>query len=227
MPDTVILSGIVGSTAYGLDREGSDVDYLGCYVVPTERFLGLAPPTDANSSLVSNDPDRQMHEVGKFCRLLLQCNPTITETLYLGQYEVLTQDGQELVRMRREFLSAPRVRDRYMGYANAQFRKLEERGDGSFSSDTRRRTAKHGRHLLRLLKQGHDLYSTGHLSVKLDDPERYHAFGDAVAQDASVGAKALREYRDKFDATTSPLPDAPNTELVNDWLVSLRIACLP
>ena len=37
----VILSGIVGSTAYGLNNEGSDVDRLGVFAVPTRALFGL------------------------------------------------------------------------------------------------------------------------------------------------------------------------------------------
>ena len=46
MPDTppnVLLSGIVGSTAYGLDTKDSDVDRLGVFAAPTEKLLGLHP----------------------------------------------------------------------------------------------------------------------------------------------------------------------------------------
>jgi hypothetical protein len=34
----ILLSGIVGSTAYGLANEHSDIDRLGVYAAPTEEF---------------------------------------------------------------------------------------------------------------------------------------------------------------------------------------------
>ncbi len=37
----VLLSGIVGSTAYGLAHAGSDIDRLGMFAAPTEQLHGL------------------------------------------------------------------------------------------------------------------------------------------------------------------------------------------
>jgi predicted nucleotidyltransferase len=37
----IILSGIVGSTAYGLDTPESDVDRAGIFAVDTEELFGL------------------------------------------------------------------------------------------------------------------------------------------------------------------------------------------
>ncbi len=218
MTDTTILRGIVGSTAYGLAHEGSDIDRLGCFVAPSESFWGLAAPERTH---VTTHPDVTMHEVGKLCALALKCNPTITELLWLDSYEVRTTDGDVLIAMRSLFLSAPYVRNAHLEYATQQFRKLSNRG-GTFSSDLGKRTEKHARHLLRLLKQGFDLYSTGHLSVLLDDPERYHQFGRDVAQDPSLAAAAIGRYEALFDATTSLLPDKPDADLVNAALIDIR-----
>ena len=218
-----MLQGIVGSVAYGLATPESDVDRLGGFFAPTEEFLGLGTPTQ---TYVTHEPDQTLHELGKLCALLLKANPTVTELLWLDSYEIATGPGLELVRMRDKFLSATPVRNAYFGYATQQFRKLCER-DGTFSSDTIHRTAKHGRHLLRLLDQGLTLYQTGHLSVLLADPERYMDFGRAVAKDPTVGATAIAEYEAKFNSLTSPLPDRPAHELVNDWLVETRKRMMP
>ncbi|MEU4556525.1 DNA polymerase beta superfamily protein [Micromonospora violae] len=93
-----------------------------------------------------------MHEARKFTVLCIGGNPTAFELLWLPDdlYEVRTELGQELVDLRSAILSAPRVRDAYLGYACQQFHRLKERGDGSFSADLRKRTAKHARHLARL-----------------------------------------------------------------------------
>ena len=136
----ILLSGVVGSTAYGLASAGSDVDRLGMFAAPTESLLGLRQPKESH---VTTGPDKTLHEAGKWCRLALAGNPTVTELVWLPDdlYEIRTGLGDELVGIRTAFLSAGRVRDAYLGYATQQFRKLENRGDGSFSADTRRRTA--------------------------------------------------------------------------------------
>lgn len=53
----VLLSGVVGSTAYGLNTENSDVDHLGVYAAPTIRFHGLHPPIGREATVVHKDPD--------------------------------------------------------------------------------------------------------------------------------------------------------------------------
>ena len=131
-PGTVLLAGIVGSTAYGLAGPGSDVDRLGVFAAPTLSLLGLDAPA---LSRVSTEPDVTMHEAGKAARLLLGANPTVTELLWLPDdlYDQRTRLGAELVEIRSAFLSARRVRDAYLGYASQQFRKLPGRPDRAAS----------------------------------------------------------------------------------------------
>lgn len=217
-----LLEGIVGSTAYGLATATSDVDKLGIMQLPSEHFLGLSSPTEASLSKVSTNPDVAYHDVGKFCRLALGCNPTVTELLWLPNelYTVMTNTGAELIWMRDSFLSAKRVQDAYMGYAVAQFKRLEERGD--FGPDLKKRTEKHARHLLRLMHQGHTLYTTGELPIVLEDPEKYHEFGRMVAKDRQHAREAIANYRFMFDRDDTVLPDVPDTEGINRWLIRLR-----
>ena len=196
-PEHILLSGIVGSHAYGLATQDSDVDRLGVFAAPTEEILSLHPPAD---SLVNVKPDITYHEARKYLSLALKCNPTVTELLWLEDYEVTSELGWELIGIRCSFLSASYVRNAYLGYATQQFRRLENRGDGSFSSDTRLRTAKHARHLLRLLDQGLQLYRDGHLTVRVDDPDLYHDFGRAVAAgDLDMARERLGHAESLFD----------------------------
>lgn len=228
MTSDVILSGIVGSTAYGLARENSDTDRLGCFMAPSSLFLGLHPPTGRAASRVSTQPDVTEHELGKYVSLLLACNPTVTELLWLpdGLYEVRRPVGEDLVALRSKFLSARAVRNAYLGYATQQFRKLCERGDGSFSSDTRQRTQKHARHLRRLCVQGWTLYSTGHLPIRVEDPDEYFAFGESVAQDPSTARDFISRYEDRFAESPGVLPEHPSADAIDEWLIETRKAAL-
>lgn len=221
-----ILMGIVGSTAHGLAKPGSDQDTMGVFVHPTEMFFGLTKPIE---SRVVNDPDITLHEAAKFCRLALGCNPSLMEFLWLPAdlYTYSDVHGRALIGIRDAFLSAQRVRDAYLGYASQQFKKLKDRNDGSFSSDTRKRTAKHARHLLRLLNQGSDLYLTGQLTVKVNDPEAYHKFGERVASGNTLYAeRALSLAEQTFNEGTSPLAESPDVDRVEAWLVDVRRAYL-
>jgi predicted nucleotidyltransferase len=217
-----LLLGIVGSTAYGLAGPHSDVDRLGVFAVPTVALHGLHPPKE---TLVTHDPDVTLHEAAKFCRLALSCNPTAMELLWLPDdlYEVRTDLGRELIAIRSSFLSAPRVRDAFLGYAEQQFTRLinKEAGrDGGRWAD--RRTAKHARHLLRLIEQGLHLYQTGVLTIRLADPQRYVDFGEQVAADPDAARPVIEHARTRFAAATTPLPDEPDEEPAERWLPRVR-----
>lgn len=219
-----ILRGVVGSTAYGLAHEGSDIDRLGLFVAPTIKFHGLHPPTGKAASRVQTTPsDYTEHEAGKYVSLLLSCNPTVTELLWLPEelYEIRKDEGQELIDMRFRFLSAVKVRNAYLGYATQQFRKLSERG-GTFSSDTSKRTEKHARHLKRLCWQGMTLYRSGYLPIKVEDPEEYREFGRHVAERPEYAAEMISNYEYGFNQTTSVLPESPDEDAAERWLLKVR-----
>ena len=219
----VILEGIVGSTAYGLARPGSDIDLLGVYLAPVNDFLGLHPPNDKNSTVARNAPDATYHELTKFCRLALKVNPTITELLWLGAYEKSTFDGRLLIDLRRHFLSAPAVKGAYLGYAKDQFYRIKRRESNDFSSDTRNRTSKHARHLLRLLNQGLELWRTGDLEVRVADPEMYFEFGERVeGGDVDHALQVLESFECEFNRLPTNLPTHPNVSLITEAVVEIR-----
>ncbi|GAA3396778.1 nucleotidyltransferase domain-containing protein [Cryptosporangium minutisporangium] len=224
--NNTLLLGIVGSMAYGLAHAGSDVDRLGVFAAPTEAFHGLRPPIDRAATVVRHDPDQTVHEARKLAMLCLDANPTVTELLWLPDelYEVRTDLGAELVAIRCAFASAPRVRDAYYGYAASQFKRLL--ATGQFQSKMRKRQAKHARHLLRLLDQGYEYYTTGRLTLRVDDPEKYRAFGEEVAADPDAARPVLADARERFAAARSPLPSAPDERAVEDWLLRVRKAYL-
>jgi predicted nucleotidyltransferase len=225
----VLLSGIVGSTAYGLAGPESDVDRIGIFAAPTVQFHGLTPPIgkEGGDTVVQHEPgDYTVHEALKACKLMMGGNPTLSEILWLPPdlYEVVTPLGEQLLDIRSAFTSAKRCRDAYFGYAVSQLKRLVE--TGQFQSKMRARAPKHGRHLLRLLDQGYALYTTGFLPIRVEDPQRYFDFGDRVAADPDAAREALAEAEAKFDAATSPLPDEPDKAAIEAWLLRVRRAFL-
>jgi predicted nucleotidyltransferase len=142
----IILQGITGSIAYGLATPTSDIDRQGIYLAPTKSLIGIFPPQE---TIVRNDPDITYHELGKYVHLASRCNPTVLEQMFLDEYEIVHPAAQLLIDNRDMFLSKT-IYKSYGGYAIAQAKRLNARGD-SFSSDTKKRTTKHARHVLRLL----------------------------------------------------------------------------
>lgn len=221
----VLLKGVVGSTAYGLAHPGSDIDHLGVFAASTEEILGLHPPKD---SRVTHDPDMTLHEAKKFVSLVLRGNPSVSELLWLDRYERVDPLGEKLISLRRSFLSAPRVRDAYMGYAASQFSRLPDRGDGSFSADTRKRTERHARHLVRLVEQGFHLYVSGELVVNLSSdaseisPDWVYEMGREIAADPQTAVAYMGAAKNRFDSASTCLPEKPDEEAVNNWLIEVR-----
>lgn len=222
----VILQGIVGSTAYGLAHEGSDEDRLGIYVAPLRSVLGVGGPHVVEDSLVRHDPDLTLHEVGKYVRLALSANPTILELLWLPDYEIQTLPGEILCAHRFHFLSEPKVKGRYGGYAKAQAERLLRRdseGKAGFSSDVKNRTAKHGRHCYRLLLQGAQLLREGRMTVNVGDhrDELFEA-GERAAANPQAFYDEIMNKLAEFDLIESVLPDTPDTEVINTLLIDIR-----
>ncbi|MFH8385362.1 DNA polymerase beta superfamily protein [Kitasatospora sp. NPDC018058] len=219
-PGAVLLSGIVGSTAYGLAHAGSDLDRLGLFATPTEELHGLNRPAESH---VTTAPDVTLHEAAKWCRLALSCNPTASELVWLPEdlYETTTPLGRELVGIRSTFLSGPAVRKAYLGYADQQFRKLLTRD----TSDpvARRRAAKHARHLVRLVEQAVRLHETGHHLVRLPDPERVRDLGERIADRPETAEALLADAAERLDRP-GVLPDAPDRRPAEAWLRRVRAA---
>jgi len=210
-----LLKGRVGSKAFGLANENSDDDYQGLYVAPTSLFLGL--DNRVQESYSYKNPDTTYHEAGKYCRLALGCNPTVLDLLWLEDYNVRTELGTELINLRSNFLSLSRVKGAYLSYANDQFVKL-------LKDERPEKRAKNARHFLRLLIHGSQIWVSGTYSVKLQDPEYVIDFGRRVGveQDIQYAQEILANYDKLFKTAPSALPDKPNKEPINEWLLKVR-----
>jgi len=184
--DKVILEGIVGSQAYGLANENSDIDKLGIFVAPTEEILGIHK---VKETIDHSNPDYCYHEVGKYIRLAMKCNPTILELMWLDGYLQATPEGRLLRNIRKEFLSTT-VFNSYGGYALAQAKRLNKRSMG-------RRYTKHARHCFRLLLQGKELLETGNMNIRLKNPEEILAIGELEPD------KLMDKFEEEFKKTTN------------------------
>jgi uncharacterized protein len=219
------MQAVVGSTAYGLAHEGSDVDRLGVYVAANEYVLGLDGPSAVAHTHVEHDPDATIHEVGKFISLALKCNPTILELLFATQ-EIPSTAANLLVNNRRIFLSTKRVVDAYGGYATQQAKRLMDRhaaGKEGFNADLKKRTAKHGRHCYRLLIMGQHLLRSGQLKLDVSSQrDRIFKVGELAVSDPNAFYELFETERARLDSISSALPDENDRERANDMLLEIR-----
>lgn len=223
-PDSIILEGVTGSTAYGLNTENSDVDIKGVYLLPLRDVLAIGfNPQGTTKDHV--DPDWVYHEVGKFMKLVISGNPTVTELLYLEDYTVLSTIGQILIDNRSAFLSTKAVMDAYRGYAFSQAKRLNnrtEQGLDGYDSSLKNRFAKHTRHCFRLLMQARQLLETGTLNVRVTPEEREYLFAMGEKSADEVVNEFMRQDAE-FDSIVSVLPDKPDLETLNNILYEIRM----
>ncbi len=213
----------VSARAYGLDDSESDDDALrGVYLPPATLQWSLYKPTEQiesqqpgpNGTLV----DEINWEIEKFVRLGLAANPAVLEALWSPGVLQTTDLGKELRAIRAAFLSR-QILTTYTGYVMSQFRKMtraRERGEEP--------RARHSMQLIRLLLSGISALRTGEMDVSARD---HHTellairTGRMSFEETFAWAIALQR---QFEAAihTTPLPDLPDYETVNSFLIRAR-----
>ncbi len=219
VPGEIVLEGIVGSTAYGLAREGSDEDRLGVYCANIENLWKFSPPAE---SVQKHDPDVAYHEIKKYFSLAMKCNPTITELMWLPDelYTVRKAWGDVIIGLRESMLSDKAVRNSYGGYAMQQAKRLQRRDDdGSLAESDPKKIAKHARHCMRLMHQGLDLLETGTLTVRVKNPGYFWSMDDWSVTDI---VNEFSELDEIMHDVKSVLPDQPDRQKVEDALLAIR-----
>ncbi|MFI8964144.1 DNA polymerase beta superfamily protein [Streptomyces sp. NPDC053493] len=215
--DHTIYSCVMGSRAFGLATEGSDVDRRGVYLAPTPLFWHFDKPP----AHVEGPADEQFSwELERFCELALRNNPNVLECLHSPVVEHADALGRELLDLRGAFLSR-RSHATFVRYAVGQRRKLD--------ADVRQYGAprwKHAMHLLRLLTSCRDLLRSGELRVDVgEDRERLLAVkrGEVAWPEVEAWMNRLQDEADRAH-TGSPLPEAPDHARVQDFLIRARRA---
>lgn len=223
--DTLLLEGIVGSHAYGLNGPDSDIDTAGVFVAPLETILGLSGYTETYCKNDGVDkeanPDKTYHEIKKFLGLVLKANPTVTEMLWLDTYTHVHPAAQHLIEARQLFVSQL-VRKTYVGYARAQMERF--RKTGNYGSDLKKRQHKNSRHIWRLLIQAEHALKHGEIHVRLTPYERdcCFTFADYQLQYPKWGLAWTNEFIAEIDAIKSDLPVLPDFDTANNLLLYIR-----
>jgi predicted nucleotidyltransferase len=217
---------LVGSKAYGLDREESDDDWRGIYIPPSNHFFYLQSPPEQIQK--TKDADETYWELKKFLQLALASNPNVLETLWSPGMEFPVLDTEEhmrsLVKIRREFLSK-RIIKTYGGYAISQWGK----GIQALDAGQHKQGWKHLMHLCRLLIAGTYVLKENDLLV---DMSEYRNELLAI-RDGKWGSVVVGEWQDELEALfkeaqkNTKLPDEPNRDIAEKYLLSTRRKLLP
>ncbi|MEQ8789805.1 MAG: nucleotidyltransferase domain-containing protein [Pirellulaceae bacterium] len=215
----VFLRCVIGSQAYGLADDASDVDRRGVYLPPAElqwSLYGVPEQLECEAS------QEAYWELQKFLILALKANPNVLECLYSPLVETATPLAEELLAMRSCFLSRL-VYQTYNGYVLSQFKKMQAdlRNQG-------RVKWKHVMHLIRLLFSGIAVLREGFVPVRVDEHrEQLLAIkrGETPWEETENLRRSLhKEFDEALIRTT--LPERPDYARANAFLVKARRAAL-
>ena len=211
----IIYRCVVGSQAFGLSGDDSDVDRRGIYLPPAELHWSLYGVPE---QIENNGTQEAYWELQKFLVMALKANPNILECLHTPLVEHATPLARELLAARQRFLSKL-IYQTYNGYVMSQFKKLEQ--------DLRARGEikwKHAMHLMRLLLSGISALREGELRVRLDE-ERDALLTVKRGQRPwpDVNAWRLRLHKEFDEAFASTrLPERPDYAWANEFLLKAR-----
>lgn len=236
--DGLILLATVGSGAHGLALPGTDDhDEMGVCIEPPSHVIGLqrfeqdifrTKPEGVRSE--HGDTDRVIYSARKFCRLALGGNPSILTLLYApdrAENHAANQYGRELLDLAPAF-SSRRAGKAFLNYAKQQRQRLlGERGQMNVKrpelTEAHGFDTKYAMHMLRLGFQGIEFLETGVLTLPMPEEDRAFVYatrkGEVPLNDV-LAAAGYNERRLEDLLDTSPLPEQPDYERVNDWLVS-------
>ena len=122
--NNIILLGLGGSHAYGMDKPSSDLDVRGIALNSKHEIL-LGRDFE---QIVETNTDTTVYSFNKMIELLTKSNPNTIEILGLKpeHYLYLTDIGQELLNNRKMFLSKLCIHS-FAGYYSSQLRRMENK----------------------------------------------------------------------------------------------------
>lgn len=231
-----ILRCLVGSGVHGTAVEGQDDrDEMGLCIEPPEYVIGLrgfeqyvfrTQPEGARSG--AGDLDLTVYSLRKWMRLALSGNPTVLLPLFVPDRDIVTITalGEDL-RSRPEMIVSRQAGKRFLGYLRAQRDDLLGRSAGRHGTrpelvEAHGFDTKFAMHMVRLGVQGVELMETGRITLPIAEPWlawlRELRQGQRSRQEALEAAEEL-EHRLEALADSSPLPERPQTDEAERWLI--------
>ena len=190
--NNIILLGLGGSHAYGLDTPSSDLDIRGCALNSKSEIL-----TNENfEQFVNEETDTTIYSFNKLITLLCNCNPNTIEILGLRpeHYLYLSPIGEELLNNKHLFLSK-RAINSFGGYAYAQLRRLDNKSARLVGQ------AQREEHIFNSIKNASVNFKTTYFNYDNDDIKLYidkavnEGFDTEIFMDINLHHYPLRDYK--------------------------------
>jgi predicted nucleotidyltransferase len=230
-----ILRCQVGSGLHGTAVDGQDDrDEMGLCVEPGEYVAGLrrfeqyifrTQPEGVRSG--PGDLDLIVYSLRKWMSLALTGNPTILLPLFVPDTEIvrITELGHEL-RAHADRIVSRQAGLRFAGYLRTQRKRML---DGALRVNRPELIEKYGfdtkyaMHMVRLGVQGVELLETGRMTLPIAEPWlswlRDLRRGKHTQAEAIAAAADLEDRLDRLVRGASPLPEQPDRDWANRWLV--------
>lgn len=217
--ERVILQVVIGSQAYGLAGEDSDIDRRGVFLPRADHQWSLYGVPEQ----IEDDRSQECYwELRKTLVLALKGNPNVLECLYSPIVPFATPLGRELLALRDRLLSQL-VFQTYNGYVLSQFKKLQGdlRNHGQIKW-------KHVMHLIRLLLAGVHAMRHGEIIVDVGSHrDELLAIRRGEIPWEQIDARRLALHAELNDAlANTPLPERPDYAAANAFLIRARRAAL-
>jgi predicted nucleotidyltransferase len=241
-----ILRVEVGSTAHGVNvSDQDDKDQMGVCVEPPDYICGLKPfqqhqyrtawtrtltgkGTQPQPRSQSGDLDLMIYSLRKWCSMALGGNPSVQLLLYSPKVIIDTPWGRSL----RDEYSRKRFASKAVIYAFLNYmREQRLRLEGKIGQKGVKRPelieqygfdTKYAYHVLRLGIQGYEFATYGRLTLPMEPVHQEFLIavrtGHVTFEDVLAHA-ALRERDLEKSLGTSTLPDEPDREGVDRWLM--------
>jgi len=238
----IILRGVVGSTAHGLNVQDSieDRDEMAVRVEDMHELVGVRKPFESyvyrsaeeregqGARSRAGDLDLVVYGLHHYVQLALKGNPSILLLLYLKNYMVKTHDGDMLRELAPKLVSKHALRA-FLGYLTAQrMRMLGLRGGKDihrpelvekYGYDT-----KYAMHMLRLGYQGVEMATCGYLQLPMSESLQEYlrdvrlgrfTMEECLKEEAHLEGMLMEQL------VSSKLPEEPDRDLVESWLMEV------
>lgn len=215
-----------GSRMYGTNLVDSDYDIRSISILPMPFYIGLRSFEQLEEKNVGPNEDLVIHDIKKYIKLAMMCNPNIIEYLYCAEPQIksMNEFGSRLRSFRSNFLSKE-VYHRFGGYAYSQMRKLlykEPEGNRKEIIDKYGFDVKHASHCLRLMYEGVEMLNDQHLTLPC--PQRKELLDVRMGRITYEGVIArYGELRTQLDMAyiNTKLPKHPDFNLIDEFLQEL------
>lgn len=234
-----ILRVLVGSTAHGTGEDGQeDRDEMGICVPGPEYVIGFGDfeqyifrtqPDHVRSG--PDDIDLTVYSLQKWMKLAASGNPSVLMPLFVDDDLVLKSAlPGKLLRLHSDKIISKRAGQCFLGYMQAQRERLLGARGGKHTNrpelvkkygfDT-----KYAMHMCRLGMQGVELLETGRFSVPMRELERNWLKTlrvGGIGKEAALIVAESYEHRIKELLDETDLPDEPDREWINDFLIEVH-----